>query len=165
MRFAHISVFLLVFCLGTFAQLPRPVGDVPSDAVKDVYLARDDGDGKAGEVTSVFSPIDIPIHCIVGLAKADPATVRMNFVAVKVSGVKAESRVVSASYATRQGEDQVYFTGKPHGKWTAGIYRIDVFVNDKLEKSLDFEVKGGVLPAASNFAPAKPKPRKPVKKN
>ena len=165
MRFAHISLFLIVLCVGAFAQPPRPVVDVPSDAVEEVYLARDDGEGKAGEVTSVFTPTDIPIHCIVVLAKPDPAAVRMNFVAVKVNGVKPDSRVVSASYATVQGQDRVFFTGKPHGKWTAGSYRIDVFVNDKLEKSLSFEVKGGVLPSASNFAPTKPKPRKPIKKN
>ena len=165
MRFAHISLFLIVLCVGAFAQTPRPVDVALSTAVEDVYLARDDGEGKAGEVTSVFTPNDIPIHCIVVLAKPDPASVRMNFVAVKVNGVKPDSRVVSASFATQQGQDRVFFTGKPHGKWTAGSYRIDVFVNDKLEKSLDFEVKGGVLPAASNFAPTRPKPLKPIKKN
>ncbi len=164
MRFAHISLFLIFLCLSGSAQPPSGTGPT-AGAVDDVYLARDDGEGKAGDVTSTFSPNDIPIHCIVVLTKADPAAVRMNFVAVKVNGVKPESRVVSASYATSQGQDRVFFTGKPHGKWVAGNYRIDVFVNDKLEKSLDFEVKGGVLPAASNFAPAKPKIRKPLKKN
>ena len=165
MRFAHILLFLIVLCVGAFAQPPRPVDVAASAAVEDVYLARDDGEGKAGEVTSVFTPIDIPIHCIVVLAKPDPASVRMNFVAVKVNGVKPESRVVSASFGTSQGQDRVFFTGKPHSKWTAGSYRIDVFVNDKLEKSLEFEVKSGVLPAASNFVPPKPSPRKPIKKN
>jgi hypothetical protein len=165
MRFAHISLFLIILCLGALAQPPRLADLEPSTAVEDVYLARDDGEGKAGDVTSVFTPNDIPIHCIVVLAKPDPAAVRMNFVAVKVNGVKPDSRVVSASFATQQGQDRVFFTGKPHGKWIAGSYRIDVFVNDKLEKSLDFEVKGGVLPAASNFAPPKPKPRKANKTN
>jgi hypothetical protein len=155
MRFAHI--FLLTMVLGISA-LAQPPAEEPGP-VKDVYLAKDDGEGKAGEVTSAFSPNDIPIHCIVELAKADPTAVRMNFVAVKVNGVKPESKIVSASYATSQGQDRVFFTGKPHGKWTAGTYRIDVFVNDKLAKSLDFEVKGGVLPAASNFVPTKPKPK------
>ena len=165
MRFAHISLFLIVLCFGAYGQPPKPVDVAPSMTVEDVYLARDDGEGRAGEVTSVFTQTDIPIHCIVMLAKSDPAAVRMNFVAVKVNGVKPDSRVVSASYLTVQGQDRVFFTGKPHDKWTAGSYRIDVFVNDKLEKSLDFEVKDGVLPAASNFAPTKPKPRKPIKKN
>lgn len=166
MRLAHISILLLfLFCVGVFGQPPRPVDSEPSSAVEDVYLARDDGEGKAGEVTAVFSPTDIPIHCIVVLTKSDPAAVRMNFVAVKVNGVKPDSRVVSTSFATRQGQDRVFFTGKPHGRWTAGSYRIDVFVNDKLEKSLDFEIKGGTLPAGSNFAPTKAGPRSTVKKN
>lgn len=167
MRIAHILSVLLVLgvALGA-AQPPAPIGDGAGSAViEELYLARDDGEGKAGEVTSVFSPGDIPIHCIIMLTDAGPVKVSMNFVAVKVNGVKPESRVVSASYATSQGQNQVYFTGRPHGKWVAGTYRIDIYVNEKLEKSLAFEVKGGALPAASNFAPAKPKPRPTRKKN
>lgn len=165
MRFAQITLSLIVLCLAALGQPPKPVDTDPATAVEDVYLARDDGEGKAGDVTSVFTPNDIPIHCIVVLSKPDPTAVRMSFVAVKVNGVKPESKIVSASYATSQGQDRVFFTGKPHGKWAAGNYRIDVFVNDKFEKSLDFEVKSGVLPAVSSFAPAKPKPRKPIRKN
>lgn len=166
MRFAHIFFVLLLFGVGLSAQPPVAVGNgESSSAIDDLYLARDDGQGKAGEVTNVFSPFDIPIHCIVVLKDAAPATVRMNFVAVKVNGVKPDSRVVSASFSTVQGQDRVFFTGKPHGKWTPGSYRIDVFVNEELEKSLAFDVKGGTLPAASNFAPAKPKPRLARKKN
>ena len=165
MRFAPIFLLFIALCATASAQSPRPADAARSAAVEDVYLARDDGEGKAGDVTSIFSPTDIPIHCIVVLTKADPAAVRMNFVAVKVNGVKPDSRVVSSSFSTQQGQDRVFFTGKPHGKWTAGSYRIDVFVNDKLEKSLDFEVKNGVLPAASNFLPRKPKPGSPAKRN
>lgn len=166
MRFAHIICVLFLLGIGLSAQQPASVvDDESSSAIEDLYLARDDGEGKAGEVTTQFSPGDIPIHCIVMLKEAAPATVKMNFVAVKVNGVKPESRVVSASYSTVQGQNQVYFTGRPHGKWTAGSYRIDIFVNEKLEKSLAFNVKGGSLPAASSFAPAKQKPKPTRKKN
>jgi hypothetical protein len=164
MRIAHILLTLILLVVGISAQPPRPE-TVPASSVDDVYLARDDGEGKAGEVTSTFSPGDIPIHCIVVLSTADPAAVRMNFVAVKVNGVKPGSKIVSAAYGTSQGQDRVFFTGRPHGKWTAGSYRIDVFVNDKLEKSIDFEVKGGIVSTGSNFAPSRPKPRKPPAKN
>lgn len=160
MRFAHILFTLLVLFAGLIAQPPEPVPDGKSDVVEDVYLAKDDGAGKAGDVVETFSTGDIPIHCIVMLLKADPVAVKMNLVAVKVAGVKAESRVVSTGYTTKQGQDRVFFTGRPDGKWTAGTYRIDVFVEGKKERSLIFEIRGAVIPtAATQFVPAKPKPK------
>lgn len=166
MRIAHIlGVLLLLGVVAASAQQTASrLDDGGMSAVEDLYLARDDGEGKAGEVTTVFAPSDIPIHCIVVLANAEPASVKMNFVAVKVSGVKPESRVVSAAYSTTQGQDRVFFTGKPDGKWVAGSYRIDIYVNNKLEKSLAFDVKGSAAPAAaSSFGPTRPKP-KPIRK-
>ena len=167
MRLAHIIILLLLFCIGLTAQSPEPVKVDPAPSVvEDLYLARDDGGGKAGDVTSTFSPADVPIHCIVVLSKSGPIAVKMNFVAVKVAGVKPESRVVSAAYTTRQGQDRVFFTGRPDGQWVAGTYRIDIFVDGKLEKGLAFEVKGDAVPiSVSNFVPTKPKPKPPRKKN
>ena len=167
MRLAHIFILLLLFCLGLKAQSTEPVkADPGASVVEDLYLARDDGGGKAGDVTSTFSPGDVPIHCIVVLSKSDPIAVKMNFVAVEVAGVKPESRVVSAAYTTRQGQDRVFFTGRPDGQWVAGSYRIDIFVDGKLQKGLAFEVKGNAVPiAVSNFVSAKPKPKPARKKN
>ena len=162
MRFAHVSLCTLLLVAAICAQPPEPLKD---EVVEDVYLARDDGAGKAGDVTETFSPGDIPIHCIVMLTKANPVAVKMNMVAVKVAGVKPESRVVSAAYSTKQGQDRVFFTGRPDGKWVAGSYRIDVFVEGKLEKSISFDVRGVSPPqAASQFVPAKPKPQRIAKK-
>lgn len=165
MRVAHFLLVLFYCAFAAFAQAPQPVPT--PETVEDVYLARDDGAGKAGDVTEIFSPGDIPIHCIVKLTGSEPAAVKMNLVAVKVNGVRPESSVVSASYTTRQGQNQVYFTGRPDGKWTAGTYRIDIFVAGKKERSVEFAVKGTTPPtAASNFVETKPKPKpKPRKKN
>jgi len=167
MRSAHIFILLFLFCIGLTAQSSEPVkADPGASVVEDLYLARDDGGGKAGDVTSTFSPADIPIHCIVVLSKTHPIGVKMNFVAVKVAGVKPESRVVSSAYTTRQGQDRVFFTGRPDRRWVAGVYRIDIFVEGKLEKSLAFEVKGNAVPIeVSNFVPAKHKPKPARKKN
>lgn len=166
-RFACILFGSLVLCAGLIAQPPEPVSESKSDTVKDVYLAKDDGAGKAGDVVESFTTGDIPIHCIVMLAKAGPVAVKMNLVAVKVGGVKPESRVVSSAYTTRQGQDRVFFTGRPDGRWTAGTYRIDVFVEGKKERSLTFEIRGAIIPsAATQFSPSKPKPKpRQTKKN
>ena len=89
---------------------------------------------------------------------------KMMLVAVKVPGVKPESRVVAAAYTTKDEQDRVYFTGRPEGKWVPGTYRIDVFVDEKKERSVMFEVKGTVSPAAANkfVAPVK---KRPVRRN
>ena len=166
MRIAHILLLSAALAISLSAQAPEPVSVVKIERVEDVYLARDDGAGKAGDVTNTFSPGDIPIHCIVVLTASEPTAVKMHLVAVKVGGVKPESRVVTSSFNTTRGHDRVFFTGRPHGTWAAGSYRIDIFVEGKLEKSIGFDVKGGAIPlAASTFVQYKPKPKTPRKKN
>ena len=160
MRFAHAIFVAAVLSIAALAQAPQaPLAG--SGKVEDVYLARDNGEGKAGDVAESFLTSDVPIHCIVMLTGFEPTAVKMLLVAVKVQGVKPESRVVSAAYTTSQGQDRVFFSGRPDGAWVPGTYRIDIFVADKKERSVSFEIKGGSAPAASSkFAPAKPVKRK-----
>lgn len=108
------------------------------DLVAEIYLARDDGSGKAGDAATSFSITDIPIYCVVNLNSAEPVTVRMNLVAVDVRGVKPDTKVVTTSYTTKNSQNRVNFTGKPVGNWVAGKYRADIFVKDKLVWSRAF---------------------------
>ena len=126
---------LAFLAIPTFAQ-----SDVPAaPTVEEIYLARDDGEGKAGEQAIEFRTNDIPIYCVVLLDAVGKVTVKMNFVAVNVSGVKAETKVVTASYTTKDGQNRVNFTGRPEGKWTPGKYRVDLFIDGKAAKNLEFE--------------------------
>jgi hypothetical protein len=132
------SIFVIAAAAAVFAQaVPSEV----DDTVVEIYLARDDGKGKAGEQAVSFGPSDIPIHCVVLLPSAETASVRMNLVVVDVPGVRPDTRVVSATYVTRDLQDRVNFTGRPHGKWVAGRYRVDIFVNDKRAGSREFTVE------------------------
>jgi len=137
--------------------------------IDEAYLAKDDGEGKAGDQVTEFRTTDIPIYCVILLESALKTVVKMNFVAVSVAGVKTETRVVSASYTTKGGQNRVNFTGRPEGRWTPGKYRVDIFLDGKIAKNLDFEIKGTPtsLTAGQQFQPpaeAKPKPfRKPGK--
>lgn len=157
-RAAPAVVALALSCVpAAFAQ------DTPKPAVEEVYLARDNGEGKAGEQVTEFGTNDVPIHCVVLLDTIGKATVKMNFVAVAVAGVKPETKVVTASYTTTERQNQVNFTGRPDGKWTPGRYRVDIFVDGKPQRQLEFSIKGSTpaTPAATKFAPpaAKPKTR------
>ena len=174
MKFPLIITLCLLFAFSALAQddknlEPQAVG------VEDVFLAKDDGEGKAGDMADSFLTTDIPIYCVVSLNSTKPAIVKMNFVAVNVKGVKAESRVFSVSYKTNGKQNRVDFTGKPDGAWTAGSYRIDIYIDDKLAVGKSFEIKKSpieiqkTLPPVENFVPPKPKPKpklvKQVRKN
>ena len=118
-----------------------------------------------------FETTDIPIHCAVQLDSIKAVTVKMNFVAVKVAGVRPETRVVTISYKTNGKQDRVNFAGSPADFWTAGDYRIDIFIDGKIGGSKSFEIrKPSPKVAAENFnqqpkiAP-KPKPRQRTRRN
>ena len=141
---------------------------IPEDTgpVSEVYLARADEDGFAGEAVEEFVVTDIPIFCVVRLVSMETTTVKMNLVAVKVPGIKNESSVVSTVYTTKDGENQVDFSGKPRGKWVAGTYRADIFVGDKKAASLEFRIRTAAPAAAGNSFVPKPTPKpRPRKKN
>lgn len=126
--------------------------------IEDMYLAKDDGSGKAGVAATDFATTDIPIYCVVLLSGASPVTVRMNLVAVNVAGVKAETRVVSTSYKTKDNQDRVNFSGKPDRLWIAGKYRADIFINDTFVKKLDFEIRrpSAAIKSVLSFQPKQP---------
>ena len=114
-----------------------------------------------------FRPSDIPIYCVVQLDSAGTVTVRMNLIAESVANVKAESKVVSTSYTTKNGENRVNFTGRPAGTWVPGRYRADIFIDGKLVRNLVFEIKApvNITAAARSFQPRRsnkplPPPRK-----
>lgn len=166
MKLYLLTLLTAVFAVCALGQEPLPV--TPQVGVDDVYLAKDDGSGKAAtSPTTTFRPTDIPIYCVVQLDSSIPTTVKMNLVAANVPGVKAETKVVSASYTTKNGQNRVNFNGRPEGSWAAGKYRADIFVDGKLVKNVTFEVIAPVRSAAASrsFQPAKTANSKPpVKK-
>jgi hypothetical protein len=128
---------LFFFSLDVIAQEADATADPP---VAEIYLAKDDGTGKPGDPATSFVVTDIPIFLVVQLSTGRPATVKMNLVAAKVPGVKADTKVVSTAYTTKDLQDRVNFTGRPHGNWVAGVYRADVYIDDKLVKSVTFAI-------------------------
>lgn len=137
-----LFLFILVaFNLNIFGQISETPAIVGDQGVEDIYLAKDDGSGQAGDIAATFATTDIPIYCVVKLSSTDASVVKMNFIAVSVKGVKPESKVVSVSYKTVGGQNQVNFTGKPDKIWIAGNYRVDIFINDKPAGNRQFEIQ------------------------
>jgi hypothetical protein len=159
-----VTTLCLLLALTSLAQQVEEQNTEPQTvSVDEVFLAKDNGEGKAGEVSETFLTTDVPIYCVIQLNSTKPTVVRMNLVAVNVAGVKAESKVITVSYKTNGKQDRVNFTGRPDGAWVAGNYRIDVFIDDKLAVGKTFEIKKSAAeiqkaPAAiQGFVPPKPK--------
>lgn len=168
MKLVSIIFLCLFFSLAAFGQTPEQPQLQPQQAdnetveVEEIYLAKDNGEGKAGEAATSFLTTDIPIFCVVQLSSMKPTLVKMNFIAAKVPGVKAETKVVSVSFKTNGKQNRVNFNGKPEGNWTAGTYRVDIFIDGKLAGSRELEIRkdATAAPAVKSFQPkpaAKPK--------
>jgi hypothetical protein len=167
-----VTWLCLLLALSSFAQIKEDGKVLESEtvAVEQVYLAKDNGEGKAGDEVESFLTTDIPIYCVVQLNSPKPAMVKMNLVAVNVRGVKAETKVITVSYKTNGKQNRVNFTGKPDGIWTAGSYRIDIFVDDKLAVGKSFEIKKApseiqkTAAHVESFVPPKPKTKPKIVK-
>jgi hypothetical protein len=164
-KFILVLSFCFAFGLNIFGQSILKSDEVGID---EIYFAKDNGEGKAGEVAEKFSTTDIPIHCVIQLNSTKATTVKMNFVAVSVKGVKAETKIITTSYTTNGKQNRVRFTGTPEKTWFVGTYRVDIFLDGKLNQSKELEVVGDdSKPTESNsFQPTtKPKVTKKPKKN
>lgn len=141
-KIGTLLTILLALALGAHAQEAdgMPAGPAVAGPVE-IYLAKDDGKGQAGEEATSFVTTDVPIYCVVRLGTSEPMTVRMNLVAVAVAGVKPETRVVSTTYTTRDNQDRVNFSGRPAGQWVPGRYRVDIFIAEKPVMSREFAVQ------------------------
>lgn len=171
MKIFLVAFLCLFFALNVIAQSQQ--NEENSEvSVETIMLARDDGNGKAGEETSVFLTSDVPIYCSVQLNSMKPTTVKLNLIAVNVQSVKPESKVITISYKTNGKQSRVNFTGTPEGLWTVGKYRVDIFVEGKLGGSREFEVQKSssqksedTLPPTKSKFTSKPKLANKIRKN
>jgi hypothetical protein len=104
--------------------------------ITDAYLSADPDGNEAAEV---FFPEET-FYLIVDLANAPDSTeVEATWVAVDVEGVDPETEIDSA--ALTSGDGRLTFDLTNDDLWPVGRYRVDVYLNGDLERSLEFEVQ------------------------
>ncbi|MEW5867894.1 MAG: hypothetical protein AB1894_01355 [Chloroflexota bacterium] len=128
---------------------------VSTASIKDAYLAADT-DGK--ERQTVFSQ-DSVFYCIVELGSApDDTRVKAAWTAVAVEGEQSERNLGEKELTS--GSGQLSFNLSNSSLWPAGKYKVDVYLDDKLERTLEFEVEGSQAaqptqaPAPTQSSPA-----------
>ncbi|HMT08770.1 MAG TPA: hypothetical protein PKA82_12255 [Pyrinomonadaceae bacterium] len=152
-RSATAALFAAILFAATASEArAQPEGG----QVTEIYLAKDDGNGAEGERAENFELKDIPIYCIVKLNAPGGTNVKMILLAATVPGIKSGSKIVTTNYTLKAREDQVTFYGQPSDKWLAGKYRVELFLDNKLEKTIDFNI--GDAEAAIKAAAKRPTP-------
>ncbi len=137
MKFIFAFLLCALLASNSFAQTEETV-------VEEIHLTRAAAaNGTLGEPTTIFTTNDIPIYCSVAFRSSGKAVaVKMNFVALNAAGLKPNAIVVSVGYKTNGRETGVNFDGSPGAKvWAAGKYRVDVLLDGKTAKSLEFEIQ------------------------
>jgi serine protease Do len=107
--------------------------------ISDARLTKDEAGTQA---TSTFNPQDT-FFLIVNLANApDSTVVKAEWTAVSVEG--ADPNTVLDDVALTSGDGVLTFDLAKDNLWPAGTYKVDVYLNDELERTLEFRVTAGL---------------------
>jgi hypothetical protein len=108
--------------------------------VDQIQMVKDDN-GKPGDSTTTFQPSEHKVHVIITLNKAKAGTlVRAVCVAADVEGAR-NKELKSLDYTTTAADKKVagYFTSP--GDWAKGQYRVEVYINGALDKTLNYSIE------------------------
>jgi hypothetical protein len=130
---------LLIFTVvGVIAAAALACGGSFSTASIDKAVLTTDKEGT--QETTTFSP-DQTFYCIVTLANAPEDTkIKAVWTAVDVEGEDANTKIDEAE--TTAGNENIFtFNLTNNGLWPSGKYKVDLYLNDTLDRTLDFEVQ------------------------
>ncbi len=110
---------------------------VSTAKIKEAYLtSNSDGTGN----TSVFSPDQI-FYCIVKVANApEDTTLKAVWTAVDVEGADPNFSLDEVEITT-ETNDTFTFNLSNQGPWPVGKYKVEIFLNGKLDQTLEFQVQ------------------------
>lgn len=90
--------------------------------------------------TTSFAQDDLTVYCIVELANAPSDTVvKSVWTAVDVDGVDPNTVIDEASLTS--GDATLTFNLTNNQLWPVGKYKVDLYLNDKLVRTLEYQVR------------------------
>jgi len=109
--------------------------------ITSAQLARGYADGQATDVTTTFSPSDTPLHYVVMLANApDDTTVKTVWTIVDAGDGQFKDQKLDETVLP-SGSGVLNFTLAGKQEWPVGKYKVDLYLNDKLDRSAEFTVQ------------------------
>lgn len=104
--------------------------------ISEATLARD---AAGAEPTTVFNQDDV-FYLLVDLVNApDDTTVRAAWTAVEVEGEEPDLFIDETELTT--GDGRITFDLSNDSLWPVGTYKVDLYLNDELDRTLEFQVQ------------------------
>lgn len=129
------QILIIVFVV-MFTMLACEVS-ASTAKITDAYLTpNEDGSGNF----TMFSA-DQTFYCVVKVANApEDTTLKAVWTAVDVEGVDP-NLLISEFELTTESENEFTFNLQNDQLWPSGTYKVEIFMNGTLEKTLEFEVQ------------------------
>lgn len=127
------------------ADVSRPAGSTAiavaeSSAVENILLFRDSA-GVPGPAVDRFTASDNPLHAVIQLSGVEMGTkVRAELVAVDAGG-EEDYTVAEEDLTVDMGGRSANFTIELPRPWPPGTYRVDVYLNGRPARALEFEIE------------------------
>ncbi len=129
---------LVVLVIGIMVLSVLACGGSFSTASIDSAILSADGEG--AQETAVFSPEDT-FYCIVTLANApDDTTVKAAWTLIEAEG-QEPNQLIDEVETTSNGDSVFPFSLTADTLWPAGKYKVDLYLNGTLDRTLEFEVQ------------------------
>lgn len=105
--------------------------------IQEAKMARDD---QGAQPTTTFAPTDTTFFCNVDLANApDDTKIKAIWTAVQVDGVDPDTLIDQTELTS--GSGALHFKLTTDSVWPGGKYKVELYLNDKLDRSVEFQVQ------------------------
>ena len=120
-------------------QVEQSATKTPS--IESATLAKGSNQNEAVDPTTVFAPEDLVLHLVVKVADAVEGTsLKATWSVVEVQDYEPQV-IDETSYTLSGGENVADFTLTNDQAWPVGKYKVELYLNDQLVQTLEYEVQ------------------------
>ncbi len=114
----------------------------PGEFITEIRMAKDNGSGDPQDgAVDTFGPTDRTVHCVIKLKESDSGTnIKFSWMIVEAEGAKNE-KIKEIEYTTKPLENVVHAHLTLPRDWPKGKYKVDVYVNGKVDKTINYAVE------------------------
>lgn len=147
---------IVTMSAGPLASLPTATVAAPSgDLIANAVMAGGFRGFVPTGVTDTFPPEWKEIHTVVTAPQAPSGTrFKIVWTAVDVGSAASPNTKMTELSDTWSGPENHDYYFLPSGNLAEGSYKVDLYVDDKLDRTLNFLVRKGASPPAVNLTPS-----------